>query len=358
MVTLPRATELRVEDSSISVVVVRGLVEAAEQAGVPRPQLLRTLQLEPEQLDATELRLPRSNVASICASVLEVTGDPALGLHWAERLRDTAMAPTSHLVWHAPSLREAFAALRQFYRLLSDDPSYEIIEEGHSVTVRCLRFFSESPPLRRFAAEMMVAGFFRLVRSFSYQARPERVCFEYAPPEYREEYARVFERLERFEQPFTGITFARSLLDLPAPHKDVDLHEALRALAERRLLRITYKTPYALRVRELLVQEKWRRRSDMSAVARALGMSVRSLRRRLALEGESYHTVVHEALTTVAMRLLWEKQLTIQQTAHELGFADTSAFHRAFKRWTGLTPSAYRAAQLRSGDAESARSSW
>lgn len=82
--------------------------------------------------------------------------------------------------------------------------------------------------------------------------------------------------------------------------------------------------------------------ADMKAVARALGLSVRSLRRRLAAEGASYGEVANAALATVAKHLLREKQHSIQETAFELGFSDASAFHRAFKRWTGTTPSAYR----------------
>ena len=354
--TMPENAEAHALGSStLSVLVVRGLIEAAEQAGISRSSLLRAVQLSPEQLDASELRVPRCSVAALCEAALDLTGDPALGLHWSERLSETTFAPISHLVWHAPSLKEALASLKHFYRLLSDEASYEVVEDELMVTVRCVRLFSELPRVQRLAAEMMVAGFARLVRCFSPQTRPQHVSFEYPAPPYRAEYTRVFDRLERFEQPFTGIVFDRSLLELPAPHKDVDVHDALQALAERRLLRITHRTPYALRVRELLVQEGWRRRSDMSAVARALGMSVRSLRRRLESEGKSYQVVANEALTIAATRLLWEKQLTIQQTAYEMGFADTSAFHRAFKRWTGVTPSAYREAQLNRAEYEQSR---
>jgi AraC-like DNA-binding protein len=84
----------------------------------------------------------------------------------------------------------------------------------------------------------------------------------------------------------------------------------------------------------------------MSRVARTLGLSRRSLRRRLVSEGSSYKTIVKEALAIVAKHYLREKRLTIQETAYEMGFADTSTFHRAFKRWTGRTPSAYRETQF------------
>jgi AraC-like DNA-binding protein len=160
-------------------------------------------------------------------------------------------------------------------------------------------------------------------------------------PTHRAEYSRVFEQLESFEQPFTGIAFDRALLDRPAPHKDDDMHDALRAVAERRLVRLARRAPYSLRVREALVRQGSPMRSDMASIARALGLSVRSLRRRLVAEGKSYNEVVNEAQAIFACKLLREEQRTIQETAFEMGFSDPRAFHRAFKRWTGTTPSAY-----------------
>jgi AraC-like DNA-binding protein len=80
----------------------------------------------------------------------------------------------------------------------------------------------------------------------------------------------------------------------------------------------------------------------MDTVARSLGLSARSLRRRLADEDKSYAEVANEARAIVAKHLLRDKRKTIQETAYELGFSDTSTFHRAFKSWTGMTPRAYR----------------
>jgi len=89
----------------------------------------------------------------------------------------------------------------------------------------------------------------------------------------------------------------------------------------------------------------------MRTVARALGLSVRSLRRRLVAEGVSYTSVANDALAMVAKHYLVDEQYSIQQTAHEMGFSDPRAFHRAFKSWTGMTPDAFR--NSRSGRASS-----
>ena len=73
-----------------------------------------------------------------------------------------------------------------------------------------------------------------------------------------------------------------------------------------------------------------------------LYLSARSLRRRLAAEGTCYEVVATEALITRAHRLLSVEERTIEETAYALGYSEPSAFHRAFKRWTGTTPRSWR----------------
>jgi AraC-like DNA-binding protein len=322
--------------------VVRALAAAVERTGVPQAELLRAAGLDSAELDALERRLPRSEVYRICELAIDLTGDPAIGLHWAERLTGATFIPLSHLIAHAAHLRQGFASMAQFGRLLSDEPSFELEEQGDKVTLRCLASPEESARIQRFVAEMIVGSFFRILRSFNRQALPQQVSFAYAAPPYCGEYERVFEHAARFEQPFTGIVFARALLDAASPHKDEGMHAAVTALAERRMSRLAQQVPFAARVQEFVAQHGWPERVDMQAAARSLGLSVRTLRRRLGAEGKSYQEVESDALAGVAKHLLRDKQRTIQETAHEMGFSDATTFHRAFKRWTGTTPSAYR----------------
>jgi AraC-like DNA-binding protein len=192
---------------------------------------------------------------------------------------------------------------------------------------------------------MRVVGLLLLLRSFNIEARLERACFEYAPPNHHAEYTRVFEGAESFDQPLTGVVFDRGLMGAASPHRDQDMYDALRAIAERQMLRLQ-RASFAMRVREVLLQKRCAGPIDMTSVARPLGLSVRSLRRRLVAEGVSYAAVANDALAMVAKHFLVDEQYSIQETAYEMGFSDPSAFHRAFKRWTGTTPDAFRNSRL------------
>jgi AraC-like DNA-binding protein len=196
--------------------------------------------------------------------------------------------------------------------------------------------------MRRLSAEMTMLGFFRMLRQFRPHAKFKRVCFDYPAPAYSAEYTRLFEAPAHFDQAFTGLVFDRALMDAPSPHRDEDIESTLRALAERRMSGLRRRTPYASRVRRLLMQERAPHRVSMKNVARLLDVSVRSLHRRLADEGQSYVAIANEASGVLAKRLIAEENRTIQETAFLMGFNDVSSFHRAFKRWTGTTPTKFR----------------
>ena len=144
-----------------------------------------------------------------------------------------------------------------------------------------------------------------------------------------------------FDQPFTEITFSRALLDAPSPHTDPVMQHTLQSLAEQRLLQQGHAAPCSWRLRQLLL-ECGAARISMGKAARTLGLSERSLRSALTAEGTSYRDIERAVLGTVAKRLLSDPARTVQEVAFALGFSDATTFHRAFKRWTGVTPSEFR----------------
>jgi len=136
--------------------------------------------------------------------------------------------------------------------------------------------------------------------------------------------------------------FDRQFLDCQQHPRHVEVYLAMKALAERKLTRITRQGALAQRLREFLAAQPPPAYADMETAARWFGISVRSLRRKLELEHASFTGVLAEARATVAKRMLEDPDRSIGETAHALGFSEASAFHRAFKRWTGMTPTAYR----------------
>ena len=247
---------------------------------------------------------------------------------------------TAHLVAHATTLRAGVDSLLQFHQLLTDRPCFRLAEQGQTATLT----YDVGPgslKARRFRAELTVIGFYKMLKHFERRARP-LVAFEYPAPAYQAEYSRAFDGGARFGQPFTGVAFDRDLLGTVQAQADPELHAALVARAEKRMSRADDSTGYAERVRRYILEGAGPNRNGMEAVARALGVSARSLRRRLREEGVAFRDVVDGALGTLAKRLVSDETRPIEAAAYEMGFSHPSAFHRAFKRWTGATPAASR----------------
>lgn len=335
--------------SHVSAVMVRALADVALQRGVSPEGLLghgaAALYAEP-----VERWVPLDWFRAVFARAIRLTGDPALGLHCGLYASEASFGLMAPLVSHAPTLRQALALVAQFQPLLVDHARVQLTERTGVAQLRCELEGENSDD--RSLLELMVAGLWRTVHAFGYARHDVRaVCFEHARPAHYHAYAAAFSGAERFAQEFTGIEFCAQALDRPHLHRHSELHKLMLAQAERSLERLWRPLSCTERVRALINSRRASELPDMASAARELGLSVRSLRRRLEAEGTSYRELTQSALHESACSMLRNPALTLQHVAHELGFADATAFHRAFRRWAKLTPAEYRSECLGSARA-------
>jgi AraC-like DNA-binding protein len=327
---------------TVSSILVRALVDVTERAGVDPAELLQGSPIDPSRLQHATQRFDSDDFERLQLRALDLTRDEALGLHMGERASEAAFDLVAHLVAHAPTLRQALEICAQFERLLMDGAHLRLSERGAIGTIR-LELVRKSPRADRMLAEFAMAALMRLLEIFGGPAaRARAVHFEHPCPGHRREYARIFAGSERFERDFTGIELDASILDRPQLHQHSALSAVLREHAEQQLQRVGNEPGFIEQLQEYLLARAPSRIPDMQAAAKDWGTSVRSLRRRLSEHGISYRALVQATLEQSAKQLLGDPHRTVQETAHALGFADAAAFHRAFKRWTGLTPLEFR----------------
>jgi AraC-like DNA-binding protein len=326
---------------SLSVVLVRALIECVEHLGIRREAFLEAARLSSDIIDQSDGRISLEDYDTLQEVARTLTGEQALGLRMGEVASATTHSVTAHLVAYAPTLGDAIDGLVRYQRLLTGRPIISLRQDATTATL----LYDVAPgtlECRRFRAEVAVTGFCRMVRFFGRDRGPDLVAFEHEAPPYRAEYARLFDGAEQFSRSFSGLVFPRELLSASQMHGDPEFHAALRSQAEKKLSRLLGETSYAERVREHVLDPRATNRRDMASAARALGLSPRSLRRKLQREGASFSDVVDDALAALAKRLLADEARSIEATAYELGFSAPSAFHKAFKRWTGVTPKDYQ----------------
>ena len=120
--------------SLVSVRIVRGLAEAVEAAGGSKAAFLAASGVEPGQLDSADACLARSELYRIFELAMRTADDTALGLHWCERLSDSVFNPITQLIRHAATLRRGLDTMIRFRGLISEPPSYELVETKDKVT--------------------------------------------------------------------------------------------------------------------------------------------------------------------------------------------------------------------------------
>jgi AraC-like DNA-binding protein len=158
-----------------------------------------------------------------------------------------------------------------------------------------------------------------------------------ARPEDTSGYEAAFALQVAFGQPADVCVFTSESLRTPVPGADAVVRSMLRPYAERRLAH--QHVPWATAVTDLLREES---QADLTAIARALAVSPRTLQARLTREGTSFAALTDDFRRERALTLLSQPGLAITTIATRLGFATPSALTRAFRRWTGMSPSAYR----------------
>lgn len=172
--------------------------------------------------------------------------------------------------------------------------------------------------------------------------KPNRVCFEHQKPATITVHKRVFQAPVHFGCARTELVFAARLLELPLPKADPALAALLQRGAQALLGPAVAGSSVADQVRRVIGKVSGPGDLQLTVVARKLGTSARTLQRRLHAEGSSFDELVRETRSTLAKNYLRKRELAICEIAYLLGFSQPSAFHRAFQRWTGMTPRTFR----------------
>lgn len=328
----------------VSTILVRALADVAQQRGVSLQALLGA-HAEIVYAEPAERSLPRAEFHGYLARAIELTGDPALGLHCGLEASQASFGLMTPLVGYAPTLRRALDLIVQFHPLLIEGCRIELSEQ---LGVARLRYDVGTLGAGDLSfAELMIAGSVRMLQGFGCAPSELRaVWFAHARPSYYSAYSAAFAGKERFAQDFHGIEFDASALDRPHLHRMSELHQVVLRQAEQSLQRCSRQLTFTERVNALIQGRAATNLPDMVAAARELGISVRSLRRHLDEEGTTYRALTRSRLHALACTLLRNPQKTLQSIAFELGFSDSTAFHRAFKRWAKVTPAEFRSAFL------------
>ncbi|MET0814355.1 MAG: AraC family transcriptional regulator [Pseudoxanthomonas sp.] len=342
-VTVDTTHEARLTAAVIPTNMLCHLVQLAREQGVDFNPWFKGMRLDPQEIDDPATRVSYRQATGVVERALPALARPDLGLVVGCRQDVGNFGLLGLAMKTAETFGEAVLLGMTYQRttgaLLDIDTDTSIAGEV-AMTARAP---VAMPAILPFLCEEMFASSLMVARELiGPQFRALRLELAYRAPAYVERYAELFQCELRFDRPCNKLVIDSEWMNLRFPtYNAVNARQVLE-LCRRQLAGIAAPQSELAATVERFLRQHVRENPPLSAIAGVMHLSERTLRRQLAADGISFSRLHDRIRTERALELLHDHDLTISQVGSHIGFADAREFRRAFKRWTGHTPSEAR----------------
>ncbi len=313
------------------------LLDYAERQGLERRRLVRLAGLQADPIDDPDSRIKTAAMLKLWRAVIDRLDDPYLGLHVGGSIHARQLGLVGYAIFYSRNLHSAMYRFARYVRILSDAVQFDIEESAEEASFT----WTVHPVLAalRHPVETGVALMVALGRELTdTDISPRRVELPGPQPDDVSEYRRYFGCPVEFDRPAARVTSERGVLNLPCKAPDATLVAYLDELATAKMNPLEdreEKMTHA--VRRALWSMLPGGRPDLWRTAEELGVSVRTLQRRLGEEGSSFSRVLDELRRDLSNELLADRSISVSEVAFMLGYSEPSAFQRAYRRWWGVS---------------------
>ncbi|RQR58186.1 AraC family transcriptional regulator [Burkholderia sp. Bp9002] len=323
------------ERQMISAGFVEDALACLRVQGVDVAPLLRAAGL-PDEVDAPVTVQQYGRLWLAMAAALD---DEFFGLA-ARPMRVGSFALLGHAVLHTRTLEQALRRSLRFLRVVLDHPHGTLQASGGEARIVLA---DVGPPRPAFAYRTFWLVLLGLACWLIGRRIPlRRIDFSCPSPEHRADYSQFFGAPVHFDRPDCRLTFDAAYLRLPTIRSEQALKAFLRSAPANILVRYRHDTGWVAKIRAHLKTVAAADWPNFDALAAQLDVPPATLRRRLRSEGQSFAAIKDELRSVMAQALLRDGERSVADIASELGFSEPSAFHRAFRKWTGRSPGAFR----------------
>lgn len=297
--------------------------------------------LTPACLSLPDSQITLAQQVSIYQKVGQLADGSRLTLSYGTRIRPRDHGPLGYAVQSAPDVRQALTTFNRFFNVLGPLATSFIVEQDGKARWIATNIVS-SGPARCVAAEEMLSGNITLLRHITGTDFPlQEVWLDYDPGEVIRHYEALMQCPVLINMPGIELRFDVALLALPLPHADAKTEHQCIELCRERVVQIDAVTGIKGSVQRMIL-ENVGEKIAFETIAGRLHMSPRSLRRALAHAQTSFQLIQDDVRRKLAESYMLASDLGIDEIGYLLGFSDSSNFRNAFKKWTGMTPGAFR----------------
>lgn len=309
-------------------------------------QLLSATQLSPAALAKPELLVPITEVYRLFLRAQQLTGASDLALRYAQCLPPHAHGLLGQATLTAANLR---AVIDLYYEYMATVAPFVLMHQSQRQDrlILALELFNDVPMDEAFVMTLLLATAFNICEGLLVEeAQRMSVHLMSPPPVYAEALLAHCRGGVHFNASFNGLSIPVDLLERPIATADASAHAAVLAKINARMDVLLARGAFIEVVRHTLSSQA-EALPSLPEMATILGLPVRTLRARLSQQGANYQRLLDDERSRRAKQALAHTDASVKDIATELGFRDGSNFSRVFRRWTGLTPMAYRLEEQR-----------
>lgn len=328
--------------ASVAAGPVRGLLDFAVAKGADRRALIAACAVTEADLADQDARVPYAKYVTLMRAAKAQTGDPALALHFGEAVEMADMSIVGLLGQSCETAGEGLAQMNRYGQLIVD---LGLAERFRHVHENGLFWVIDSRPEPEAFVELTESSFARMARGlrvFAGAASLKAVHFTYPAPAYRAAYEAVFQAPLVFDSDRCALAVDGWIAERRVALQPRYVFGILSERADALLQKLESSKTVRGRVEGLLLPLLHTGEAGIDAIAAKVGMSRWTLSRRLKEEGATFEQVLDELRHRMALDYLAARKASVNETAYLCGFSEAAAFSRAFKRWTGRSPSEVR----------------
>jgi len=339
--------ELYTQEKTFSGYLTRSVVRFATCHGVDVEKMCATIGFDLTLLDIPDRHIPQSLHYRICQEVSKQMDDENLGLHVGETFNLAYYGIVGYILINCPTLEDVFKKFSHYAPLFFQGVLTDISVINGMAIFDC-NSISELSSDRdiensRYDTESIFAAILTAVKALTGKIfYPSAVFFQHSSPADLAEYQRIFQSDLKFSMPYNRMVFDAACLRWPILSSNVNLLMLFEQQAEAMLEQLNEGDRYTQKVIHIIRHYLPGELPTVDVVAAQLAISSRHLQRELKMEGTSFQKLLDHTCQELALKHLRDSTISIHDIAFLLGFSSSSAFNRAFKRWTGKTPSSYR----------------
>ncbi|MGH1373123.1 MAG: AraC family transcriptional regulator ligand-binding domain-containing protein [Cellvibrionaceae bacterium] len=310
---------------------------------VDTEQLYRQLSIDPEVMKNSDTQINLLKHYELMEAAAVQKGDPYLGFRMGLVCQSSDLGMLGYMLRNAPDFEKAIEILHNYVVLLSPETQTSLLKESNEYILTFKTLNAPSSAARQ-TVDMTLAQFILIGRdAFEDETwEPERIYFDYPKPSDSElaNFPTSSELI--FDHYFSGVSFPTTINSFRRDDSDPQLlalleSQALQALKDHNVERSLLK-----HIQFLISSNIGNTKMTAECAASELGMSRRTMHRRLSEYGSTFNQLREDIVINIAKETLSTTTVSITELAHKLGYADSSAFDRAFKRLTGKRPLEYR----------------